>query len=61
MKKSWKKPELTVLVRTRTEEMILGGCKNALTSGDPHTAYGNCQRDSGIGSCAGPCSVDTNS
>ena len=27
MKKSWNKPELTVLVRTRPEEAILGLCK----------------------------------
>lgn len=45
MKKEWKQPELTVLVRTRPEEAILGGCKIALhPSTTPSTANNSCVR-----------------
>lgn len=54
MKKSWKKPELIVLVRSRPEESVLGFCK---TGGVIIGAAGNIQvgckyEDSGLGS---PC------
>ena len=50
MKKAWKKPELTVLVRTRPEEAILGGCKTGVIVGDPNGTNTTCYEN-----LAGPC------
>ena len=53
MKKSWKKPELTVLVRTRPEEAILGLCKNSTNTGGRRDRNSTC-----LVIDAGGCSFD---
>ena len=45
MKKSWNKPELTVLVRTRPEEAILGLCKNTDRPGGNADMNSQCKID----------------
>ncbi len=40
--KAWQKPEMTVLVRSNPEEVVLGNCKTSNSSG-PHGA--------GVGAC----------
>jgi hypothetical protein len=39
-KRSWQRPELVVLTRSRPEETVLAACKGALTQG-PATVHGN--------------------
>jgi hypothetical protein len=41
MKKSWRKPELLVLVRSRREEAILDTCKTP-TGGGPNDVWDRC-------------------
>jgi len=50
-KKEWKKPELTILVRTRPEEGILASCKNATAAADPSNLNANCFQNDGSGGC----------
>ena len=40
MNNSWKKPELTVLVRRKSDEIILAGCR--MSSGGPDWVYSGC-------------------
>ncbi|MBN1559366.1 hypothetical protein JW998_03905 [candidate division KSB1 bacterium] len=63
MKKNWNRPELTVLVRTRAEEAILGSCKNAIP-GAIGTASQNSQcfiTNDGFGGCIDICQAQPNS
>jgi hypothetical protein len=55
-KKPWRKPELTVLLRTRPEVTVLAGCKN-LNEGD---SASRTQDHCGFGGGCTPC-VDTSS
>lgn len=41
-KKTWKKPELIVLVRGKPDEAILQGCKEALAVIDADRRYNTC-------------------
>ena len=43
-KKTWKTPELTILVRSKPEEAVLDACKNA-AGGGPRTWDSGCMRD----------------
>jgi hypothetical protein len=40
--KAWKKPELTVLVRTTQEEAVLTGCKGSSGTGPNSNYLGRC-------------------
>jgi hypothetical protein len=52
MKKEWKKPQLTVLVRTRPEESILAACKTAGQAAvDASTFNTNCLANDTFGGC----------
>jgi hypothetical protein len=53
MKKSWTRPELTILVRASDDERVLSGCKNADNTGFGTTVNG-CVNVQAI--CAGACS-----
>lgn len=53
-KKKWRRPELTVLVRSRPEEAVLALCKTTGSSG-PNIAAGMCKRHD-KGKCIGACS-----
>ncbi len=47
-KKAWVTPELTVLVRSKPEEAVLGDCKTAGTSG-PSADFSGCwKKDCGF-------------
>lgn len=45
-RKPWSKPEMIVLVRGKSEESVLAGCKGTGNLGDPNNAFDNCM-DSG--------------
>lgn len=49
-KNEWRRPELTVLVRSRAEEAVLKTCKVALQAG-PNTLPDTCTSP---GNCANP-------
>ncbi len=58
MKKSWNKPELTVLVRTRPEEAILGLCKagpGVVAGSGRNDKDSQCLSVTGSEGCAGNC------
>ena len=62
MKKSWNKPELTVLVRTRPEEAVLGLCKNTTVKTGAAGAQNQClQIDDGYGGCNTFCQTQPDS
>ena len=46
-KRTWQTPELTVLVRSRTEEAVLAGCKTVASLGGPSTLQTNCTEAAG--------------
>jgi hypothetical protein len=52
MKKTWTTPELIVLVRVQTNEMVLGTCKSQYGLGPAKTARG-CMQVSGYIACQG--------
>lgn len=63
MKKDWKKPELTVLLRTRPQEVLANDCKTT-SGGGPATQFNNCnyEDDQGGPSCIpNPCESLTTS
>lgn len=61
-KKTWHRPELTVLVRSRPEEAVLGPCKHAGNAGGPTVLYGSCARKmSNVPSCSSSCSAQSRS
>ena len=45
--KTWEKPKLIVLVRSKPEEAVLQTCKNGEETG-PDTAYGGCALSVGL-------------
>lgn len=60
-KKSWHKPELTVLVRSRPEEAVLATCKTTGMAG-PTVLYGACARKMDkVPSCSSSCSAQARS
>lgn len=62
LKVKWSKPELTILVRTRPEEAILGLCKNLSQTGGEFDKNGQCQQnppDEGV--CTGDCKTQRDS
>lgn len=63
MRKSWNKPELTVLVRTRPEEAILGLCKNLDEPGGRENKNMQCIATETGGSppCLGDCDLSPDS
>ncbi len=50
MKAEWTRPEMTILVRTRPEEAVLGVCKNGTGDGTPglNNANNKCLKESGL-------------
>jgi hypothetical protein len=57
MQKTWEKPQLVILVRSRPEEAILQTCKNSNTAGgDPITTAWYCLKDYATDVCVLPCS-----
>jgi hypothetical protein len=50
-RKTWKTPELTVLVRSRTEEAVLAACKGTGMAGPGRPSIHECNKKSS------PCSV----
>ncbi len=52
MKKEWKTPELVVLVRVRSNEMVLGTCKSQYGNGPDRTRTG-CMNVTGSSACQG--------
>ncbi|MBN1559365.1 hypothetical protein JW998_03900 [candidate division KSB1 bacterium] len=55
MKKSWQKPQLTVLLRTRPQEAILGQCKNSSAPGGQNSANSQCYKTITGKTCHGVC------
>jgi len=59
MKKEWVKPELVVLIKVQSNEMVLGDCKiqgavgpiGTDSRGDPYSGY--CMNVGGLGACRG--------
>ncbi len=41
-KKAWRKPELIVLVRNKSEEAVLTACKAHATEGGPLLGFAHC-------------------
>ena len=56
--KEWKSPELTVLVRSNSEEMVLVGCKNLAVRGSD-TEVSICGLNAE--SCGSACNIAGNS
>lgn len=52
MKKTWIRPELIVLVRVQSNEMVLGTCKSQYGLGPARTKTG-CMNVSGDRACQG--------
>lgn len=52
MRKLWMKPELTILVKRKSDEVILSGCKDSI--GGANTKNGVCL----LGNCDGPCNAN---
>ncbi len=52
MKKPWTRPELIVLIRVQTNEMVLGTCKSQNGSGPARTSTG-CMNVTGDRACQG--------
>lgn len=52
MKKDWKKPELTVVTRGKSNEWVLGDCKAQYGTG-PEQASTGCMNVTGGGACRG--------
>ena len=52
-KRLWRKPRLTVLVRSRPEETVLAACKGALIHGGPAAPGASC------GIKGAPCNMKT--
>ena len=52
-KKVWKRPEMTVLVRSKPEEAVLIACKAGTftTSIDPNTSFSGCYFDVPVAGC----------
>jgi len=57
--KTWEKPELVVLTRSKPEEAVLGFCKQYRVDTGPDTTYAGFGCDSYIGACNGDCSALT--
>ena len=53
IKKVWVEPELLVLVRSRSEEVVLGLCKVITGAGSIANSDNNCMYPAG---CSEPCS-----
>jgi len=56
MRKTWKRPELVVLVRSKPEERVLDGCKGYTTYAGISTGQTYCQE---WGNCGANCSQIT--
>jgi len=52
MKKTWKTPELVVLVKGTSNEWVLGNCKSQYGDGPEQTDTG-CMNVGGTGACRG--------
>ncbi len=52
MKKQWQKPELVVLFRVNSNEVVLGNCKVQYANG-PSLSRTGCQNVGGCGACRG--------
>jgi hypothetical protein len=52
MKKKWIQPELVVLVRVQTNEMVLGTCKSQYGTG-PSRGKTGCMNVTGDNACQG--------
>ena len=63
MKNKWEKPKVTILLRTRSEETILAGCKLASSSSGPSDANGKCKEihNPFKNRCTGPCQLNQQS
>ncbi len=63
MKREWNQPELTVLVRTRPEEAVLGVCKNGEGAGSPglNNYDSRCLQNEALGSCINVCQTELSS
>lgn len=53
-KKQWSTPRLRILVRSRAEERVLGGCKGDIIQGDPFETWNGCYR---TGLVDAPCAI----
>ena len=52
MKKSWRRPKLTVLARGRSDEYVLDGCKtSAGGAGGAESSNHGCRKIAGCGVC----------
>jgi hypothetical protein len=51
MKRTWKRPELIVLVRPKVEENVLGGCKSGFDGSSTGNVRYNCKRNLLCGGC----------
>lgn len=47
-KKTWRKPELCILVRHNSEEMVLTACKRSDQNAGPNNSFDNCQANTGM-------------
>ena len=63
MKKDWKKPQLNILMRLRTDGILqIGTCKNAVAGTIGMKDYYNRCYDTNLGSvCIGDCQTQPNS
>jgi len=55
--RAWRKPELTVLVRSGPEEVVLAGCKYAFVGGGNYSINDGCL----VRNCTGDCAVGASS
>jgi hypothetical protein len=51
-KKTWKTPQLRVLVRSRPEEAVLAGCKFGSNTNGPYDA--RCKKKASLDNCSTP-------
>jgi hypothetical protein len=57
-KKAWKKPQLVVLVRSKTEEAVLAHCKSGPIFNGPNMGNGGCSYTSAnTPACPARCST----
>jgi len=59
-KSPWRKPEMTILVRSRPEEAVLMGCKLPVLTAGPGSTHNRCKRGPGK-SCNTNCSMPLSS
>ncbi len=52
MKKTWERPQLQVLIRSKAEENVLANCKDYTKTSGPDDGHNLCDNNTGCGQCS---------